>query len=152
MGEDYFVMTRLFQQSWENGFHAIRLERIGRVAEVDEEGALSASFVRIARLARGLPDGPRLPFKAKAFAEFLTMVCKHFPLVVMSGETQAGKAFDFAATVSSSNASLLHARLFEEDGTWQAKEQAIPISEIYEVLFDSEYERTLEAISKLADA
>lgn len=159
LGEDYIVISRLFQLSWENGFRAIRTDRIEDVFEVDVERerdedheVMSEIFVRRARVARGLPDGPKLPLEASSFSGFLNIVCKHYPIVIMCGETPSGKSFDFAASVSSGDADSIQARLFEEDGYWQAHEQAVPVSEIYEVLFDSEYERTLVAMSQLDDA
>ncbi|MFK7788814.1 MAG: hypothetical protein AB8C95_04880, partial [Phycisphaeraceae bacterium] len=68
------------------------------------------------------------------------------------GETPAGKSFGFAAHISSGDAESFHARLFGLNGHWKTKEHTVPVSEIYEVNFDSEYERTLVAMSRLDDA
>ncbi|MEM9346679.1 MAG: hypothetical protein AAGB26_08675 [Planctomycetota bacterium] len=152
LGEDYVVVTRLFQQCWENSFRAIRLEHVDDVFEIEKDGSLSANFVRRARHARGLADGPTLPFEEPTFSALLGMICNHFSVVVLNGETSIGKSFDFAGRVSSSDANSLRVRLFEEDGYWQNEDQVVPVSEIHGLFFDSEYERTLVAMSQLDDS
>ncbi len=151
IGEDYLIMSRLFQYCWENGFRAIRFSNIKAVVEFEETNVFNLDFVKRARHARGFPNGPKLPFVAPTFTDLLNLVCKHYPIVVMSGETAAGKSFDFAAHVSSANSNTLNARLFILDGFWQDQEQSVPVAEIYEVFFGSEYEKTLVAMSQLSD-
>lgn len=152
LGENFVVMTRLFQESWENGFKAIRLDHVKDVSPIEEDEIVNVDFILRARQARGLSKTQDLPFEATTFSDFLSVVCKHYSIAVFCGKTSAGKTFGFAAHISSGDEESLRARLFKLDGYWQAKDQIVPVSEIHEVLFDSEYERTLVAMSRFGDA
>lgn len=152
IGEDHVVITRLYQLCWQNGFRAIRLQDIDEVLLVSDEEDLSQSFVRRSRTARGEQVPLSLPFSAETFFDFLKVVCDHYPIVVMSGETPSGKTFGFAASVSSFTQIDFQARFFSLEGFWEDREQTVPLAEINEICFDSEYERTLVAISNLGDA
>lgn len=152
VGADYCVLTRLFQQCWRNGFRAFRLDKIEDVDLAEEVDFLSVDFLRRSRIARNEHQPVSLAFHADTFSEFIANVTTHYGVAIMNGETPSGKSFGFAATVIAVTAEKFLARLFTTDGYWESPEQQVPFSEIYEVCFNSEYERTLTAMGKLDDA
>lgn len=145
IGEDFLLIARLWQCSWLNGFRAVRLTEIQEVlplSPVDER------FVCRAMQARGEILPPKIPFQASTLAEFVESVCQYFPIVVFNIQPSDAEFYDPAGRVKQVQNGVVRLRSLSREGLWLPDETTFAMEHITELLFGSEYEKTLDLISQ----
>ena len=144
VGDDFAIFSRLQQRSWLNGFRAIRFDAIHKVGASGD-----AEFISRAMKARKEEIPPNIPFRPISMVKFLSVVCDHFPIAVMDDAKENGNSSGVAGTIQRVQNGIVHLKMISLDGYWCDNIHTIPVEDIEEVLFGSNYENTLKLIGEL---
>lgn len=147
IGEDFVLIARLWQRSWLNGLRAVRLTAIQEVLPSDDE-----EFVSRALIARAETLPPVSPLQASTMTDVVGSVCGHYPIVILVVKPPNEEPSDVAGSVISVHGGVARMQLISKAGFWMPEPEEITIGHVTEVLFGSEYEKTLQQIGALADA
>jgi hypothetical protein len=145
--DDYVVLARLSQMAWLNGFHAVRFTQIQEVLPLDDPDEV---FLARAMEAQGEAIPPRLPVRAATLAGFVSVLCPHFPMIIVQTGT-GEKAEDVGGTILRVEGRRARMQLMSRRGRWLEGEHELDLSRVTEVWFGSKYERVLERLASLPD-
>lgn len=143
---DFVVLGRLYQESWINGWQALRLKSVVRVNPMDD-----ADFILRSMDANQVSLPLRPPVECDTFLDFLRIVCKTFPIITTDDDPTLVHP-SAAGTIIDVDSDSITIRAMSTKGFWKTEPHTIQLQHITHVLFDSKYERILERIGKLPDA
>ena len=143
VGDDFAILTRLHQRSWQNGYRAIRFSGIHEFGDSGD-----AAFICRAMRARK-EEIQNVPFRPNSMVEFLSVVCNHFPIVVVDDASENNNHSGVAGTIQLIQDEIVHMQTISVDGFWLDGVHKIPVVDIEHVLFGSNYEDTLKLIGDL---
>ena len=144
VGDDFAIFSRLQQRTWLNGYRAIRFDSIRKVGASGD-----AEFICRAMKARKEEIPPNIPFRPISMAKFLSVVCDHFQIAVLDDAKEYGNSSGVAGTIQNVQDGIVHLKMISPDGDWLANTHKIPVEDIEEVLFGSNYENTLKLVGEL---
>lgn len=144
IGDDFAILSRLHQRSWPNGYRAIRFDAIHEIGE-----SADADFICRAMLALNEKIPPNVSFRPASMVEFLSVVCKHFPIVVLDDAVENDNSSGIAGTIQLVQDKTVHLKMISDDGFWLDGIHSVPVEDIEHVLFGSNYEDTLNLMADL---
>ena len=99
--------------------------------------------------ARNEEIPPTVPFQPISMVEFLSVVCTHFPIVVVDDAVENNNDDGVAGTIQLVQDQIVHLRTISVAGYWLDGIHTIPVEDIEHVLFGSNYEDTLKLVGEL---
>ena len=144
VGKDFAMLSRLHQRSWTNGYRAIRFDAIHSFGDSGD-----AEFICRAMKARNEEIPPTLPFSPMSMIEFLSVICKHFPIVVLDDAVVNNNGSGIAGSIQLIQDETVHLKTISVDGYWLDEIHTIPAADIKHVLFGSHYEDTLKLVGEM---
>ncbi len=140
IGVDYVLTARLSQMSWLNGFRAISLTEIDHVLPL---GKIDERFVCRAMQARSETIPPKCPFSANSLRECVEKVGQEFPIVIFFVNPMEEESYDVGGKIERVTDGVVTVKPISKEGYWEPENQKIEIRFISEIIFGSEYEKTL---------
>ena len=144
IGSDFAIFSRLHQRCWPNGYRAIRFDAIHDIGESGD-----ADFICRAMEALNENIPPTISFRPDSMTEFLSVICNHFPIVVMVDAVKNENDNSVAGTIQLIEDGTVHLKQISADGFWLDGIHKVPVEDIEHVLFGSNYEDTLKLMGDL---
>ncbi len=143
---DFVIFGRLYQDSWINGWQALRLKSLVRVSPMDD-----ADFILRAMAANQVSIPLTTPLDCGGFLEFLRVVGQLFPIITTDDDPSLVHP-SAAGTITHVDSESITIRAMSTKGFWETDPHRIELKHITHVLFGSKYEQTLERVGEMPDA